>query len=327
MRKLFSLLGFLAIAVAMMVPIAAYAQSSVDVRFPRGSSGTTINGTIRGDQAVSYRLGVSAGQVMSIQLDTGNASNYFNVGAPGASEALYNSSINGNSTSFVVPSSGTYAISVYLMRNAARRGETANYQLTISVENGSGQVQRPVTLPAPPVVPNYADGLDGGPDLWRVEGLAGGDTLNVRSGPATNFGVIATVRNGDVLRNFGCTMTGSTRWCQIETPRGQRGWVAGRYLHESFGQPTTLPAPAPRPTPLPTPVPTATISVDEMSRFCVGEASARLGVRPQYLTAGPAFEVRNNNYGVYGNVTRDGATSIFSCTFNSAGDLLNFTGN
>lgn len=57
MRKPFSLLGFPAILVAMMmVPIAAKAQSSVDVRFPRGSSGTTINGTIRGNHAISCRL-------------------------------------------------------------------------------------------------------------------------------------------------------------------------------------------------------------------------------------------------------------------------------
>jgi len=251
MHKLFSRLGFFAIAAVMMSSIAAQAQSSVDVKFPRGSSATSIDGAIRGDQAISYRLRVSAGQLMSIQLDTSNASNYFNVVAPGASEALYSSSINGNSTSFVVPSSGTYVVNVYLMRNAARRNETAKYQLTISVENAAAQVQRPVTLPAPPASPNYADGLDGGPDFWRVEGIAGDDSLNVRSAPAADAGVIATVRNGDVLRNFGCTMAASARWCQIETPRRQRGWVAGRYLRESFEQPTTLPTAKPQARPAP----------------------------------------------------------------------------
>jgi len=127
----------------------AHAQT-VDVRFPRGASGTTIEGSIRGDQAINYRLGVTAGQRMSVQLDTDNASNYFNITAPGASEALYNSSISGNGTSFVIPSSGNYIISVYLMRNAARRNETANYDLTLYVENAAAQAPRPLpSTPAP----------------------------------------------------------------------------------------------------------------------------------------------------------------------------------
>jgi hypothetical protein len=43
-------------------------------------------------------LGVSAGQKMSVQLDTDNASSYFNITGPGASAAAYIGSINGNST-------------------------------------------------------------------------------------------------------------------------------------------------------------------------------------------------------------------------------------
>jgi hypothetical protein len=71
---------------------------------------------------------------MSVQLDSSNSSLYFNIVAPGASAALYNSSIDGNGTSVAIPSSGNYVIQVYLMRNAARRGETANYTLTLYVE-------------------------------------------------------------------------------------------------------------------------------------------------------------------------------------------------
>jgi hypothetical protein len=118
------------------------------VHFQRGTSGTTIEGTIKGDQSVRYSIGVSAGQTMDVQLDTDNASNYFNITAPGASEALYNSSISGNGTSFVVPSSGNYIIEVYLMRNAARRGESANYDLTLYVENAARQTA-PTAAPRP----------------------------------------------------------------------------------------------------------------------------------------------------------------------------------
>ena len=72
-----------------------------------------------------------------MQLDAGNASAYFNIVAPGASEALYNGSISGNGTSFVIPSSGNYIVQVYLMRNAARRNETADFALTLYVENAA----------------------------------------------------------------------------------------------------------------------------------------------------------------------------------------------
>ena len=129
---------------------AAIAQEdrTVDVQFERGASGTTINETIRGYAGVNYRLAVSAGQRMSVQLDTDNASNYFNITAPGADAAMFIGSIEGNSTTFEVPSSGTYVISVYLMRNAARRDERANYSLTVYVEaNPSASAPPPLATP------------------------------------------------------------------------------------------------------------------------------------------------------------------------------------
>lgn len=104
------------------------------VHFAPGSSGSTINSTVKGYDSVQYDLDVRAGQKMSAQLDSSNSSLYFNITAPGASEALYNSSIDGNATTVTIPSSGKYLIDVYLMRNAARRDEVANYTLTLYVE-------------------------------------------------------------------------------------------------------------------------------------------------------------------------------------------------
>lgn len=79
-------------------------------------------------------VGVTAGQKMSVQLDSRNSSLYFNVVAPGADAALYNSSMGGNGTSITIPSTGNYVIQIYLMRNAARRGEAADYMLTLYIE-------------------------------------------------------------------------------------------------------------------------------------------------------------------------------------------------
>lgn len=142
------------IALTLVSATAAVAQDSrtVEVRFPRGTSGTTINDSVTGYETVNYRLGVSAGQRMDVTLDTDNASSYFNITAPGASEALYNGSISGNGTSVVIPSSGNYTISVYLMRNAARRNETANFALTLYVENAAASAPSPQPV-APPTSP------------------------------------------------------------------------------------------------------------------------------------------------------------------------------
>lgn len=309
---------------------ASFAQDIriVDVRFPRGASGTTVSDTIVGYQMINYRIGVSAGQTMSVQLDTDNPSNYFNINAPGASAAAYNSSISGNTANFRIPSSGNYIISVYLMRNAARRGESADFDLTLYVGAGAAQAPRPTTLPSGPVAPITVPSMDGGPDYWQVQGL-GNDTLNVRSGPSTSNGVIATVRNGDRLRNFGCTMNGSTRWCQVETPRGQQGWVAGRYLHESIGRPTTLPTVNPRPLPQPvqrpvpvpyTPEPSG-VSTSDMPRFCAGEASAKYGVRPTEITVNGVID-GGSNFIVQGYFDEDdGSSTFFNCYFGTDGSF------
>lgn len=134
----------LAALVVLGTMSAAWAQDTRTqiVKFPPGKSGTTIEDSIKGRESVKYSVGVSAGQRMSVQLDTSNPGNYFNITAPGASEALFNGSISGSSTSFVIPSSGNYVIDVYLMRNAARRNEAADYSLNIYVENGKGTSQQ-----------------------------------------------------------------------------------------------------------------------------------------------------------------------------------------
>jgi hypothetical protein len=289
----------------------------VNVKFPRGASGTTLTDVVRGYDGVSYRIGVQAGQRMSLQLDTNNTSNYFNVTGPGASAAMFNGSMDGNSTTFVVPSSGTWVVNVYLMRNAARRGETAQFSLTVYVEAGSASV-----MPQP-VQPDFADGNSGGPDYWQVTGLSSNDTLNIRVAASTSSAVIGTLRNGDVVRNLGCAMNGSTRWCQIDAGRNRWGWVAGRYLHESFGNAQTLPAAPARPIDVPS---VDRVDVAMMSRYCTGEASQRLGMRPQYLTTQPAFQGPKKNWIVYGSYQGTDGSKVFSCSFTPAGQFQAFFG-
>jgi hypothetical protein len=195
------------------------------VSFPAGSTGTTITGVITGDEAVRYMLDARAGQRMSVEMTTTNASAYFNITAPGATEAVHIGSVAGNSFEGILPAGGSYAVDVYLMRNAARRGETAEFNIAFQI-TGAGADGEPQ--------PDFADGLMGGPDFWAVTGLSDGDSLNLRAGPSTGDQVIGRLSEGDVVRNLGCRMTGKQRWCQVETSSGA-GWVSGRFLRESGG--------------------------------------------------------------------------------------------
>ncbi|MBD9390395.1 DNA breaking-rejoining protein [Agrobacterium sp. AGB01] len=122
--------------VSLIMCCAALAQDvrNETIHFAAGASSASLKGTIKGQQSVRYVLDVKSGQNVSIQLDTSNNSNYFNVMAPGADTALFNGSIAGGSTSFTAGVSGKHIVDVYLMRNAARRNETAQYTLTVSAQ-------------------------------------------------------------------------------------------------------------------------------------------------------------------------------------------------
>ena len=60
-----------------------------------------------------------------------NLSAYFNVLPPGSDEAMFIGSTSGNRFEAALPADGIYTIRVYLMRNAARRNETAQYTLQV----------------------------------------------------------------------------------------------------------------------------------------------------------------------------------------------------
>ena len=96
-----------------------------------------------------------------------------------------------------------------------------------------------VTGPAP----TPPDAGDGGPDFWAVRGLSHGDRLNVRSDPSPRATPLATLSEGEVVRNLGCRQVDGARWCRIRSTVGMdvTGWVSGRYLREA-----AAPAP-PRP--------------------------------------------------------------------------------
>jgi uncharacterized protein YraI len=87
--------------------------------------------------------------------------------------------------------------------------------------------------------PGGGEADDGGPDYLAVRGLRPGDRLNVLREPSPQSPALATLREGEVVRNLGCRMNGAARWCRIRSTTGMdvTGWVAGRYLREAAGPP------------------------------------------------------------------------------------------
>jgi hypothetical protein len=175
-----------------------------------------VEGTITGRQVVEYQVSGERSQILSVDLLSSNRANYVNILSAGSDQALFIGSTHGMVADVRLPESGAYVIRVYLMRSAARRAETAEFSLGISLG-----------------LPEFADGLSGGPDYWKVS-TSGASALNLRAGPSTRYEATGTLRNGEVLQNRGCRLTGGERWCAIRAMHtGFTGWVAGRFLVES----------------------------------------------------------------------------------------------
>lgn len=103
------------------------------VRFEKGRNGATLKGSIKGDEIVDYRLRATAGQILDVNLQANNRAAYFNVLPPDDETALFVGSVSGNSFNGALPRDGEYTVRVYLMRNAARRNESAHYTVNFTM--------------------------------------------------------------------------------------------------------------------------------------------------------------------------------------------------
>jgi len=126
------LLAVLSSAIAAPVEIA---QKPLRIR--PDAPATMITARIRGDQTIDYLVSGLKGQVLQVEFKPSNASAYFNVLPLGRDEALFTGSTYGNRFEGALPGSGTFAIRVYLMRNAARRNEIANYALSVKLSDAA----------------------------------------------------------------------------------------------------------------------------------------------------------------------------------------------
>jgi hypothetical protein len=153
MRKfwLVMLLGFVVLA-----PAARAAEvRTVHVHFARGASEATLSGHVAGREAVHYLLGVRAGQMLRVVLDSRSTAVAFNVfepgHVPGRDEALYRGETGGPQMEVRTSHDGEYLIQVFQNRAAARRGARANFTLDVAVTGGAAAA--PAQRPGDALVP------------------------------------------------------------------------------------------------------------------------------------------------------------------------------
>ena len=142
---------FLALLLFAGAPAPALADIRPEqVRFEKGRNGATLKGSIKGDEIVDYRLRATAGQILDVNLQANNRSAYFNVLPPDDETALFVGSVSGNSFIGALPKDGDYTVRVYLMRNAARRNESARY--TVNFTMASSKAVSGTAAANPPVI-------------------------------------------------------------------------------------------------------------------------------------------------------------------------------
>ena len=137
------LLAVVSLLLLMGSPLSGTEIIKEQLHFKPGQSGTTVKGKLKGSRTRDYQIHANAGQSMVVTLKSRNLSMYFNVLPPGSDTALFVGSTSGNRFETVLPTDGLYTIRVYLMRNAARRNETAHYTLEVSSSGRSSNTITP----------------------------------------------------------------------------------------------------------------------------------------------------------------------------------------
>ena len=133
LRRIFPALVFAALFAGAAVAAPPDAPKPQDIRFAPGASSAELKGSVKGGAARSYRIFAGAGQTLAVDLKAANGAQYFNIVAPGSNEAMFIGETAGQQARVVLPADGAYVIQTFLMRSAARRNETSNYTLKVSV--------------------------------------------------------------------------------------------------------------------------------------------------------------------------------------------------
>lgn len=146
-RTMIPIVAGFAVLVAAPPAFAEPEIRNEQVQFQKGTSGATVKGSIKGRQAIDYRVRAAAGQTMDVTLKASKTSAYFNVLATDDTP-LFIGSVSGNQFSGLLPKDGDYTIRVYLIGNAASSNQAADFTLDIDITSRPASAARGSTPPA-----------------------------------------------------------------------------------------------------------------------------------------------------------------------------------
>jgi len=101
----------------------------------KGTEAAQVTASISGYQTVEYLVDGKTGQSLRVQIASDNAHNLFRIKAPAAVRAMYTSRPGSAAFDATLPRDGTYRVVVFLLRRAARDGESAQFSLDIRLSD------------------------------------------------------------------------------------------------------------------------------------------------------------------------------------------------
>lgn len=131
--------ALLVIIIALLAAPAAVADEQDRIRakpvaIDTDTGAAMVAASITGYEVIDYRVSAMAGQTLSVELDTDSAANTFNILPPDSeNEAVFIGSMSGNRFAGELDLDGDWTIRVYQVRAAARRGEVANFTLSLQL--------------------------------------------------------------------------------------------------------------------------------------------------------------------------------------------------
>ena len=155
-------------AVAKKTAAAAAQNNTDDVQH--------IEGRISGEQTADYPLNLQPGQSLTVKLTTPHTSTHYLLMPPEGDEVLHNSALDGAEYKGTTKQGGKYRAQVYMLQSAAKRGETAPYNLTITTGKAAAKA---ATVVPPPADNRNIDGHISGSETREYP-------VNIKQGQAVN---------------------------------------------------------------------------------------------------------------------------------------------
>jgi hypothetical protein len=121
-----------AAAVATSTAFSQEAERRVQVVLEAGNL-RSFEDRISDFEAVSYVMQLGQRQSLHVVLATNNASNCFDIHAPDKPKPVYVGGDSGNDCKLQVQKAGEYVVRVFLLRLAARDGQSADYTLELTL--------------------------------------------------------------------------------------------------------------------------------------------------------------------------------------------------